>query len=78
MAEFGAGAEERMEAEFDRWKLIGDRRFGATGEDEAIEAVVRELADAGATTVLLQSSSGETDLEAYTDAVARIQQRLRG
>jgi alkanesulfonate monooxygenase SsuD/methylene tetrahydromethanopterin reductase-like flavin-dependent oxidoreductase (luciferase family) len=77
MAEFGPGAEARMEGEFDRWKLTGDSRFGATGDDEAIEAVVRDLADAGATTVLLQSSSGETDLDGYTDAVARIQERLR-
>ena len=77
MAAFGPDAAARMEGEFDRWGLEGDRRFAATGEDEAIEAVVRDLADAGATTVLLQSLSGEPDLDSYTDGVARIQQRLR-
>jgi alkanesulfonate monooxygenase SsuD/methylene tetrahydromethanopterin reductase-like flavin-dependent oxidoreductase (luciferase family) len=77
MAEFGAGAAERMEAEFDRWRLTGDSRFAATGEDEAVEGVVRELLDAGATTVLLQSRSTEEDLDAYTEAVGRIQARLR-
>ena len=78
MTAFGPDGAERMEGEFDRWGLTGDRRFAATGDDEAIEAVVRDLADAGATTVLLQSLSGETDLDSYTDGVARIQQRLRG
>jgi len=78
MTAFGPDGAARMEEEFDRWRLTGDSRFAATGEDEAIEAVVRDLADAGATTVLLQSLSGEPDLDAYTDGVARIQQRLRG
>ncbi|MEO7720443.1 MAG: LLM class flavin-dependent oxidoreductase [Pseudolysinimonas sp.] len=76
MAEFGDGAAQRMEAEFDEWKLEGERRVAATGSDDEIEATVREMIDAGATTVLLQSRSGETDLDGYLDAVARIAARF--
>jgi alkanesulfonate monooxygenase SsuD/methylene tetrahydromethanopterin reductase-like flavin-dependent oxidoreductase (luciferase family) len=76
MAEFGDGAAERMEAEFDAWNLEGERRVAATGSDDEIEAAVRGMLDAGATTVLLQSRTGETDLDGYLDAVARIAQRL--
>ena len=76
-AEFGAGAAERMEAEFDLWNLAGERRFAATGSDAEIEATVRTFLDAGATTVLLQSRSHEPDLDGYIDAVGRIAARLR-
>jgi alkanesulfonate monooxygenase SsuD/methylene tetrahydromethanopterin reductase-like flavin-dependent oxidoreductase (luciferase family) len=76
-AEFGAGAAERMEAEFDRWSLAGERRFAATGSDAEIEATVRTFLDAGATTVLLQSRSHEPDLDGYIDAVGRIAARLQ-
>jgi len=77
MTEFGDGAAERMEAEFDDWKLEGERRVAATGSDDAIEATVRTMLDAGATTVLLQSRTGEQDLDGYLDAVARIAARFR-
>ena len=76
-AEFGEGAAERMEAEFDLWNLTGERRFAATGSDAEIEATVRTFLDAGATTVLLQSRSHEPDLDGYIDAVGRIAARLR-
>jgi alkanesulfonate monooxygenase SsuD/methylene tetrahydromethanopterin reductase-like flavin-dependent oxidoreductase (luciferase family) len=76
-AEFGEGAAERMEAEFDLWSLSGERRFAATGSDAEIEATVRTFLDAGATTVLLQSRSHEPDLDGYIDAVGRIASRLR-
>jgi alkanesulfonate monooxygenase SsuD/methylene tetrahydromethanopterin reductase-like flavin-dependent oxidoreductase (luciferase family) len=72
MAEFGAGAAERMAPELDAWRLEGERRYAATGTDEEVSAAVCALADAGATTVLLQSRSAEPDLEAYVDAVGRI------
>ncbi len=76
-AEFGDGAAERMEPEFDLWGLSGERRFAATGSDAEIEATVRTFFDAGATTVLLQSRSHEPDLDGYIDAVGRIAARLR-
>jgi alkanesulfonate monooxygenase SsuD/methylene tetrahydromethanopterin reductase-like flavin-dependent oxidoreductase (luciferase family) len=77
-AEFGDGAAERMEAEFDLSGLSGERRFAATGSDAEIESTVRRFLDAGATTVLLQSRSLEPDLESYIDAVGRIVTRLAG
>jgi alkanesulfonate monooxygenase SsuD/methylene tetrahydromethanopterin reductase-like flavin-dependent oxidoreductase (luciferase family) len=76
-ADFGEGSTERMERELDDWKMEGERRFAATGSDDAIEATVREFYDAGATTVLLQSRSGETDLGGYIAATGRIAARLR-
>jgi alkanesulfonate monooxygenase SsuD/methylene tetrahydromethanopterin reductase-like flavin-dependent oxidoreductase (luciferase family) len=78
MAEFGDGAAERAEREFDLWKQTGERRFAAIGSDAAIEATVRDFVDAGATTVLLQSGSHETDLPGYAASVGRIALRLRG
>jgi len=77
MADFGADAAERMEAEFDAWHLEGERRVAATGSDADIERTVREVVDAGATTVLLQSRTQETDLDGYIEAVGRIAARLR-
>ncbi|MGN6327061.1 LLM class flavin-dependent oxidoreductase [Pseudolysinimonas sp.] len=76
MAEFGEDAAERMEAEFDHWHLEGERRFAATGSDDEIEATVRSMLDAGATTVLLQSRASEDDFIGYLDAVARIAHRV--
>jgi alkanesulfonate monooxygenase SsuD/methylene tetrahydromethanopterin reductase-like flavin-dependent oxidoreductase (luciferase family) len=78
MAEFGPGGAERMESELDAWTLEGERRFAATGTDEQIDAVVHDLLDAGATTVLLQSRSHEPDVEGYADAVGRVRARVLG
>jgi hypothetical protein len=66
-----------MEAEFDAWHLEGERRVAATGSDGDIERAVREVVDAGATTVLLQSRTHEPDLDGYIDAAGRIAARLR-
>ncbi len=77
MAEFGEGAAERMERELDAWGLSGERRTAAVGDDSAIVEAVRELAEAGATTVLLQSRTHEPDLEGYVEAVGRVARRLR-
>ncbi|HEY0249060.1 MAG TPA: LLM class flavin-dependent oxidoreductase [Gryllotalpicola sp.] len=72
MADFGAGADGRLEAEFDAWKLAGERRFGAAGTEDQVAAVVRELFEAGATTVLLQSRGAEPDLLGYAAAAGRV------
>lgn len=71
-AEFGDGAADRMEAEFDRWGLTGDRRFAATGTDDEVAATIARFVDAGADTVLLQSRSHEEDLDGWIDAAGRI------
>lgn len=76
-AEFGEGAAQRMEAEFDLWSLQGERRFAATGTDGEVVATVERFFDAGAGTVLLQSRSHEEDLDAWIDAVGRVAARAR-
>jgi alkanesulfonate monooxygenase SsuD/methylene tetrahydromethanopterin reductase-like flavin-dependent oxidoreductase (luciferase family) len=78
MTDFGPGSAERMEAEFDSWNLTGDSRFGATGSEEDVAGVVREMIDAGATTVLLQSRSHEEDLAAWTAAAGRVRELVLG
>jgi alkanesulfonate monooxygenase SsuD/methylene tetrahydromethanopterin reductase-like flavin-dependent oxidoreductase (luciferase family) len=77
MAEFGDGAEARMQSEFDTWNLAGERRFAAIGDEASVASVVRDFVNAGATTVLLQSRSDERDLETYVDAVGRVAELVR-
>jgi alkanesulfonate monooxygenase SsuD/methylene tetrahydromethanopterin reductase-like flavin-dependent oxidoreductase (luciferase family) len=77
-AQFGHDAAAQMEAEFDLWHLEGERRFAATGSEEQVAGTVRDLFDAGATTVLLQSRSEEPDLAGYADAVGRVRSILLG
>jgi alkanesulfonate monooxygenase SsuD/methylene tetrahydromethanopterin reductase-like flavin-dependent oxidoreductase (luciferase family) len=77
MASFGADAPARLEAEWDAWKLEGERRTGAAGDDDAILAEVRAHLAAGAGTVLLQSPTHEPDLDRWIDDAARIAVRFR-
>jgi alkanesulfonate monooxygenase SsuD/methylene tetrahydromethanopterin reductase-like flavin-dependent oxidoreductase (luciferase family) len=78
MADFGDGAAERMEAEFDRWQLTGERRYAAVGSVEQVAATVREVFDAGATTVLLQSRTGAGDLEGFAANAGRVRELVAG
>jgi alkanesulfonate monooxygenase SsuD/methylene tetrahydromethanopterin reductase-like flavin-dependent oxidoreductase (luciferase family) len=78
MADFGEGAAERMEAEFDRWELTGERRYAAVGSVEQVAATVREVYDAGATTVLLQSRTGDDDIEGFAANAGAVARLLRG
>ena len=71
MTDFGDGAVERMEAEFDRWRLAGERRYAAVGSVDSVAATVREVIAAGATTVLLQSRSEEGDLVGFAENAGR-------
>jgi alkanesulfonate monooxygenase SsuD/methylene tetrahydromethanopterin reductase-like flavin-dependent oxidoreductase (luciferase family) len=76
MADFGDGAAERMQGEFDRWELAGERRYAAVGSAEEVAATVRELFAAGATSVLLQSRSAERDLATFARSAGRVRQLL--
>jgi alkanesulfonate monooxygenase SsuD/methylene tetrahydromethanopterin reductase-like flavin-dependent oxidoreductase (luciferase family) len=78
LADFGAGAPERMEAEFDRWGFAGERRYAAVGAVEEVARTVREVFDAGATTVLLQARSGDDDLEGFAESAGRVRELLLG
>ena len=77
MAGFGGDAASALEAEFDAWNLAGERRVAAVGDDDAVEATVRQFFEAGADTVLLQSRSDEPDLEAFVADVGRVAARVR-
>lgn len=64
-AAFGAGAQERLDGE------DTDRdEFGAAGDD--VPGMVERLVDAGATTVVLQPTPDEPDLEAFVRSVAAL------
>lgn len=78
MADFGPGSAERMTAELERWRIPEERRSAATGDDAAVAAAVQDLLDAGATSVMLQSLGHDQDPLAYTDAVARVRERVLG
>ncbi|MCL2794878.1 MAG: LLM class flavin-dependent oxidoreductase [Microbacteriaceae bacterium] len=78
MAEFGEGAPERMEAEFDAWKMTGERRYAGLGSVESVAATVREVAAAGATSVLLQSRSLGVDFAAFARSAGHVKQLISG
>lgn len=77
LADFGEGAAERMESEFDRWAFTGERRYAATGSIETVAATVREVFDAGATTVLLQSPTDSHDVEGFVRNAGLVGRALR-
>jgi alkanesulfonate monooxygenase SsuD/methylene tetrahydromethanopterin reductase-like flavin-dependent oxidoreductase (luciferase family) len=77
MTAFGDDAAERMEAEFDRWRFTPERRYAATGSIASVAATVRELVDAGATTVLLQSPSDTHDVEGFAQNAGLVARALR-
>jgi alkanesulfonate monooxygenase SsuD/methylene tetrahydromethanopterin reductase-like flavin-dependent oxidoreductase (luciferase family) len=60
-AAFGAGAQERLDAE-------DTNEYGAAGDD--VPGMIERLVDAGATTVVLQPTPDEPDLEGFVRTVA--------
>ena len=78
MADFGNGAAERVEAEFDRWEFTGERRYAALGSVEEVAATVREVFDAGATSVLLQSRTDADDVEGFVANAGKVRELLLG
>ncbi|HEX6354047.1 LLM class flavin-dependent oxidoreductase [Actinophytocola sp.] len=62
-AAFGADAQERLDAE-------EIQEFGAANDDVA--GIVEQLVEAGATTVVLQPTPDEPDLEAFVRSVAAL------
>jgi alkanesulfonate monooxygenase SsuD/methylene tetrahydromethanopterin reductase-like flavin-dependent oxidoreductase (luciferase family) len=62
-AAFGPGARERLDAE-------GDEEYGAAGDD--VPAMVQEYVEAGATTLVLQPTPDEPDLESFVRTVAKL------
>ncbi len=64
IAATGAGAQARVDAELPRWGCRPDPQRAVAGDASAVAAAVDRLADAGATTVVVQPTEDEPDLEA--------------
>lgn len=77
MVAFGEGARARLDAELATWGYAEERAAGAAGTVDDVVARVREYADAGATTVLLQPLDTETDLDGFVDSCGEVAAVLR-
>ena len=65
IAATGARAAERLAAEIPRWGRPNDLGIGVAGDAETIADSIRRLADLGATTVVIQSTEDEPDLDGF-------------
>jgi alkanesulfonate monooxygenase SsuD/methylene tetrahydromethanopterin reductase-like flavin-dependent oxidoreductase (luciferase family) len=63
IAATGPGADERLQRDYARWELDPRKDVGVAGDAEAVAAAVRRWADAGATTVVIQPTMDEPDIE---------------
>lgn len=69
----GEGARERLEAELVRQNC---RDVGVAGDAEAVAAAVRQLADVGVDTVVLEPTADEPDIEGFVRFAAQEVQPL--
>jgi alkanesulfonate monooxygenase SsuD/methylene tetrahydromethanopterin reductase-like flavin-dependent oxidoreductase (luciferase family) len=68
----GVEARERMDAEFVDWNFRPEQCVAAVGSVEQVADEVRAFRDAGATTVVLQPTAGEPDLEGFLAQVGEV------
>ena len=61
----GEGAAERLAAEIPRWGRPADLGIGVAGDAGTIAASIRRLADVGATSVVVQPTEDEPDLDGF-------------
>jgi alkanesulfonate monooxygenase SsuD/methylene tetrahydromethanopterin reductase-like flavin-dependent oxidoreductase (luciferase family) len=78
IAATGPGAAERVRAEQGRWDLEPGGPTGLGGSPGEIATAVRSLADAGATTVVLQPTQDEPDLVGFVSDTAAAVATLLG
>ncbi|MDP9220931.1 MAG: LLM class flavin-dependent oxidoreductase, partial [Actinomycetota bacterium] len=71
IAATGPGAEARLARELAAWDSTSDQLAGVAGDAQAIAAAVRELAEAGADTVVLQPTEDEPDVESFVAFAAQ-------
>jgi alkanesulfonate monooxygenase SsuD/methylene tetrahydromethanopterin reductase-like flavin-dependent oxidoreductase (luciferase family) len=71
IAATGAGAEARLARELAAWDSTSDQLAGVAGDAPVIAAAVRELAEAGADTVVLQPTQDEPDVESFVSFTAQ-------
>jgi alkanesulfonate monooxygenase SsuD/methylene tetrahydromethanopterin reductase-like flavin-dependent oxidoreductase (luciferase family) len=65
LAATGPDAEERLQRDYARWEVDPTKDLGVAGDAPAVAAAVRRWADAGATTVVLQPTMDEPDIEGF-------------
>ncbi|GAB3402961.1 LLM class flavin-dependent oxidoreductase [Flindersiella endophytica] len=65
IAATGAGAQERVDTEIPKWGGTPGPGAGVAGDAEAIAGMIRRLAGFGATTVTIQPTEDEPDLEGF-------------
>lgn len=72
VAATGAGAQRRLADELPRWgHTDGAPGRGVAGDAQAVADAVRRLAGLGATSVVLQPTEDEPDLEGFVEFVGR-------
>ncbi len=65
IAATGAGAAERLAAEIPRWGRPSDLGIGVAGDAETIADSIRRMAELGATSVAVQATEDEPDLDNF-------------
>ena len=71
IAATGAGAQRRLDLEVPRWGKPAGAGIGVAGEAEAIAESVRRLSERGATSVIIQPTEDEPDLEGFVHFLGR-------
>jgi 5,10-methylenetetrahydromethanopterin reductase len=71
IAATGPRAQERVDAEVPRWFRPADLGIGAAGDAETIAAAIRRLAGFGVTSVAIQPTEDEPDLEGFIGFLGR-------
>ena len=65
IAATGAGAAERLAAEIPRWGRPADLGIGVAGDAETIADSIRRMSELGATSVAVQATEDEPDLDHF-------------
>jgi 5,10-methylenetetrahydromethanopterin reductase len=71
IAATGPRAQERVDAEVPRWFRPADLGIGAAGDAAAIAGVIQRLAGLGVTSVAIQPTEDEPDLEGFIGFLGR-------
>jgi 5,10-methylenetetrahydromethanopterin reductase len=71
IAATGAGAKERVDSELPKWSRPTDLGICAAGDAAEIAEVIRRLAGLGVTSVAIQPTGDEPDLEGFVEFLGR-------
>nr|WP_315267539.1 LLM class flavin-dependent oxidoreductase [Microbacterium lemovicicum] len=71
-AAFGAGTAERVSADHAAWRNAADPSLDVSGDPEDVVRAIQPFFDAGATSVILQPTGDEPDLEGFLGGVGAV------